>query len=100
MAEITNNIELSIFASIILFFVAALAEIGGGGILCGSGYVKEKDLSLDCLAESFYSFMELFPRYNPLTLEEYMLHMAEFLLYLQSSGDSLWIRKNQIGLKL
>jgi small multidrug resistance family-3 protein len=25
-----NNIELSIFASIILFFVAALAEIGGG----------------------------------------------------------------------
>ena len=30
MAEITNNIELSIFASIILFFVAALAEIGGG----------------------------------------------------------------------
>jgi small multidrug resistance family-3 protein len=30
MAEIMNNIELSIFASIILFFVAALAEIGGG----------------------------------------------------------------------
>ena len=30
MAEITNNIELSIFASIILFFVAALVEIGGG----------------------------------------------------------------------
>ena len=30
MAEITNNIELSIFASITLFFVAALAEIGGG----------------------------------------------------------------------
>ena len=30
MAEITNNIELSIFTSIILFFAAALAEIGGG----------------------------------------------------------------------
>jgi small multidrug resistance family-3 protein len=30
MAEITNHIELSIFASIILFFVTALAEIGGG----------------------------------------------------------------------
>lgn len=30
MAEIMNNIELSIFASIILFFVAAFAEIGGG----------------------------------------------------------------------
>lgn len=30
MAEITNNAELSIFASIILYFAAALAEIGGG----------------------------------------------------------------------
>lgn len=30
MAEITNIIELSIFASILLFFVAAIAEIGGG----------------------------------------------------------------------
>ena len=30
MAEITNNIELSISTSIILFFAAALAEIGRG----------------------------------------------------------------------
>ena len=30
MAEITNIIELSIFASILLFFVAAIAEISGG----------------------------------------------------------------------
>ena len=88
MAEITNNIELSIFASITLFFVAALAEIGGG-YLVWKWLRERKGLSLECLAESFYSYMELSPHYNLLTLEECMLHMAEYLSCLQSYGDFL-----------
>lgn len=57
--------------------------------LYGNGYVKEKELCLDCLVESFYSFTVSFSHCNQLTLEESMLLMVESLLYLQLYGEFL-----------